>query len=76
MNRDKDRKKEGEAGVTGDKEKIAIKERYLGQEKKKKKKRVTRQNDRKFIFDWEAGAQPAAGGGDEDSRGLQIFMFS
>ena len=52
-NRDKDRKKEGEAGVTGDKEKVAIKERYLGQEKKKK--RVRRQNDRKFIFDWEAG---------------------
>jgi len=52
-NRDKDRKKEGEAGPTGDKEKVAIKERYLGQEKKKK--RVRRQNDRKFIFDWEAG---------------------
>lgn len=53
-NRDKDRKKDGETGAAGgDKEKMAIKERYLGQEKKKK--RVRRQNDRKFIFDWEAG---------------------
>ena len=53
-NRDKERKKDGETGAAGgDKEKMAIKERYLGQEKKKK--RVRRQNDRKFIFDWEAG---------------------
>ena len=35
------------------KEKEAIKDRYLGAEKKKK--RVRRQNDRKFVFDWEAG---------------------
>jgi len=35
------------------KEKQAIKDRYLGAEKKKK--RVRRQNDRKFVFDWEAG---------------------
>merc|ERR1712013_476944 len=34
-------------------EKQAIKDRYLGAEKKKK--RVRRQNDRKFVFDWEAG---------------------
>ena len=35
------------------KEKEAIKIRYLGAERKKK--RIRRQNDRKFIFDWEAG---------------------
>ena len=35
------------------KEKQAIKDRYLGAERKKK--RVRRQNDRKFVFDWEAG---------------------
>jgi ATP-dependent RNA helicase DDX23/PRP28 len=35
------------------KEKLAIKDRYLGAERKKK--RVRRQNDRKFVFDWEAG---------------------
>ena len=35
------------------KEKQAIKDRYLGAEKKKK--RVRRQNDRKFVFDWEVG---------------------
>jgi len=34
------------------KEKEAIKMRYLGAERKKK--RIRRQNDRKFIFDWEA----------------------
>jgi len=33
------------------KEKAAIKARYLGAEKKKK--RVRRQNDRKFVFDWD-----------------------
>jgi len=33
------------------KEKAAIKARYLGAERKKK--RVRRQNDRKFVFDWE-----------------------
>jgi len=33
------------------KEKDAIKTRYLGKEKKKK--RVRRQNDRKFVFDWD-----------------------
>ena len=31
----------------------AIKKRYLGGEKKKK--RVRRLNDRKFVFDWDAG---------------------
>jgi len=34
-----------------DKEKEAIKTRYLGKERKKK--RVRRQNDRKFVFDWD-----------------------
>ena len=33
------------------KEKEAIKQRYLGAERRKK--RIRRQNDRKFIFDWE-----------------------
>ena len=32
---------------------MAIRDRYLGAERKKKK--IRRQNDRKFIFDWEAG---------------------
>merc|ERR1712142_1217938 len=36
---------------TVQKEKAAIKARYLGAEKKKK--RVRRQNDRKFVFDWD-----------------------
>lgn len=35
------------------KEKEAIKNRYLGAERRKK--RIRRQNDRKFIFDWEVG---------------------
>jgi len=41
--------------VTKDKEKEgeAIKERYLGLIKKKR--RVRRLNDRKFVFDWDAG---------------------
>lgn len=39
----KDKEKEGEA----------IKERYLGLVKKKR--RVRRLNDRKFVFDWDAG---------------------
>lgn len=36
-----------------EKEAAAIRERYLGI--KKKKKRVRRLNDRKFVFDWDAG---------------------
>ncbi|KAH3721763.1 probable ATP-dependent RNA helicase DDX23 [Dreissena polymorpha] len=36
-----------------EKELEAIKERYLGM--KKKKKRIRRLNDRKFVFDWDAG---------------------
>merc|ERR1719418_125588 len=52
--KDRDKKRDGKGGdVQGEKEKVAIKERYLGLERKKK--RVRRQNDRKFIFDWEAG---------------------
>ncbi len=47
---------EGEGEVKNDpeidvKEKEAIKQRYLGAERRKK--RIRRQNDRKFIFDWE-----------------------
>lgn len=70
-NRDRDRERERDRGTdrpsdgredTGesrkdikDKEKelAAIKERYLGI--KKKKKRIRRLNDRKFVFDWDAG---------------------
>ena len=52
--KDRDKRRDGKGGdVQGEKEKVAIKERYLGLERKKK--RVRRQNDRKFIFDWEAG---------------------
>ena len=36
-----------------EKEAVAIKDRYLGQAKKKKK--VRKQNERKFVFDWDAG---------------------
>jgi len=58
--REKEKKKleggEGEGEVKNDpeidvKEKEAIKQRYLGAERRKK--RIRRQNDRKFIFDWE-----------------------
>ena len=37
----------------GEKEKEAVKERYLGA--LKRKKRIRRMNDRKFVFDWDAG---------------------
>ena len=36
-----------------EKEITAIKDRYLGAAKKKKK--VRKQNERKFVFDWDAG---------------------
>ena len=36
-----------------EKEKSAIRDRYLGQIRKKK--RIRRLNDRKFVFDWDAG---------------------
>jgi len=58
--REKEKKKleggEGDGEVKNDpeidvKEKEAIKQRYLGAERRKK--RIRRQNDRKFIFDWE-----------------------
>jgi len=52
-NRDKDRDKKKDEAPGNDKEKAAIRDRYLGAERKKK--RIRRQNDRKFIFDWEAG---------------------
>jgi len=47
-NKNRDVKEDYETNL---KEKAAIKARYLGAEKKKK--RVRRQNDRKFVFDWE-----------------------
>jgi len=57
--RDKEKKKledsrneeTSENRETQEKEKEAIKARYLGKERKKK--RVRRQNDRKFVFDWD-----------------------
>lgn len=53
--RNRDREKEDEKQKDKDKEKEqdAIKERYLGLVKKKR--RVRRLNDRKFVFDWDAG---------------------
>lgn len=55
--RDRDKKREDpeEKELSKDKEKEteAIKERYLGLVKKKR--RVRRLNDRKFVFDWDAG---------------------
>jgi len=40
-------------GKDSEKEQTAIKDRYLGAAKKKKK--VRKQNERKFVFDWDAG---------------------
>ncbi|CBY41681.1 unnamed protein product, partial [Oikopleura dioica] len=40
-------------GKDSEKELTAIKDRYLGAAKKKKK--VRKQNERKFVFDWDAG---------------------
>lgn len=53
--RPRDREKEEDKQKDKDKEKEsdAIKERYLGLVKKKR--RVRRLNDRKFVFDWDAG---------------------
>jgi len=50
--RDEDRSTR-EAGKDKEKELVAIKQRYLGGLKKKKK--VRRLNDKKFVFDWDAG---------------------
>ena len=50
--RDNDKESREEREVT-EKEKEAIKDRYLGAAKKKK--RIRRLNDRKFVFDWDAG---------------------
>ncbi|XP_018567552.1 probable ATP-dependent RNA helicase DDX23 [Anoplophora glabripennis] len=53
--RNRDREKEDEKQRDKDKEKEqdAIRERYLGLVKKKR--RIRRLNDRKFVFDWDAG---------------------
>jgi ATP-dependent RNA helicase DDX23/PRP28 len=48
VSREEQRQKELE-----EKEKEAVKDRYLGM--MKKKKRIRRLNDRKFVFDWDAG---------------------
>ncbi|CAG9832460.1 unnamed protein product [Diabrotica balteata] len=52
-NRDRDREEEKQKDKDKEKEQDAIKERYLGLIKKKR--RVRRLNDRKFVFDWDAG---------------------
>ncbi|CAG9864583.1 unnamed protein product [Phyllotreta striolata] len=51
--RDREREEEKEKDRDKEKEQDAIKERYLGLIKKKR--RVRRLNDRKFVFDWDAG---------------------
>lgn len=51
--RDKDKEEEKQRDRDKEKEQDAIKERYLGLVKKKR--RVRRLNDRKFVFDWDAG---------------------
>ncbi|CAF4021871.1 unnamed protein product, partial [Rotaria sordida] len=45
------------ANADGEREEAAVKERYLGIVKKKRK--VRRLNDRKFVFDWDAGEDTA-----------------
>merc|ERR1711881_226412 len=58
---------------TGEKEKEAVKERYLGA--LKKKKRVRRLNDRKFVFDWDAGEDTSYDYNPiyNDKHGIQFF---
>nr|CAI5857582.1 unnamed protein product [Callosobruchus analis] len=51
--RDRDKDEEKQKDKDKEKEQDAIKERYLGLVKKKR--RVRRLNDRKFVFDWDAG---------------------
>ncbi|KAF7284881.1 hypothetical protein GWI33_021455 [Rhynchophorus ferrugineus] len=51
--RDRERDEEKQKDKDKEKEQDAIKERYLGLIKKKR--RVRRLNDRKFVFDWDAG---------------------
>ncbi|CAH0556860.1 unnamed protein product [Brassicogethes aeneus] len=51
--RDRDKEEEKQKDKDKEKETDAIKERYLGLIKKKR--RVRRLNDRKFVFDWDAG---------------------
>ncbi|XP_057671652.1 probable ATP-dependent RNA helicase DDX23 [Diorhabda carinulata] len=51
--RDRDREEEKQKDKDKEKEQDAIRERYLGLIKKKR--RVRRLNDRKFVFDWDAG---------------------
>ncbi|CAG9768683.1 unnamed protein product [Ceutorhynchus assimilis] len=51
--RDREREEEKQKDKDKEKEQDAIKERYLGLIKKKR--RVRRLNDRKFVFDWDAG---------------------
>ena len=52
-NEKKDNQGSNKDDEIGEKEKEAVKERYLGA--LKRKKRIRRMNDRKFVFDWDAG---------------------
>ncbi|CAF0774066.1 unnamed protein product [Adineta steineri] len=45
------------SNADGEREEAAVKERYLGIVKKKRK--IRRLNDRKFVFDWDAGEDTA-----------------
>jgi hypothetical protein len=60
----KDKEKEGEA----------IKERYLGLIKKKR--RVRRLNDRKFVFDWDAGEDTSVDYNPIYKEKHQVFSFN
>ncbi|RCI02000.1 DEAD (Asp-Glu-Ala-Asp) box polypeptide 23 [Rhizopus stolonifer] len=51
--RDYDKFLEEEEAALTEKEKQAIRERYFGGERKKRK--IRRMNERKFVFDWDAG---------------------
>ncbi|CAF1302732.1 unnamed protein product [Adineta steineri] len=53
---DKEEEKE-QPNADGEREEAAVKERYLGITKKKRK--IRRLNDKKFVFDWDAGEDTA-----------------
>lgn len=54
LRRHENASKKEPAGNLGEQESAAIKERYLGQ-KRFTKRRQRRLNERKFVFDWDAG---------------------
>ncbi|CAF0852437.1 unnamed protein product [Adineta ricciae] len=55
--RDKDEQPADRGNADEEREEAAVKERYLGIVKKKRK--IRRLNDRKFVFDWDAGEDTA-----------------